>query len=43
MGTTQQFHKLGIQASTGKHVLILTDELGERIELPFEIMRSDDK
>jgi penicillin-binding protein 1C len=43
MGTTQQFHKLGIQAGAGKHVLILTDELGERIELPFEIMRSDDK
>lgn len=40
IGSTEQFHKLGIQAPAGKHILVIEDELGERIELPFELVRS---
>ncbi|MCG9881477.1 MAG: penicillin-binding protein 1C [Bacteroidia bacterium] len=40
LGSTQQFHKLGIQAPAGKHLLVVEDEFGERIELPFELVRS---
>ena len=40
IGTTQEFHKLALSPEAGKHLLILEDELGERIELPFEVVRN---
>jgi penicillin-binding protein 1C len=38
IGTTRSFHQMGLNPSAGKHLLILIDEKGERIELPFEVL-----
>jgi len=40
LGTTREFHQMGISPPAGKHQLIVEDENGERIELPFEVVRN---
>ncbi len=40
IGTTREFHQMGISPPAGKHQLIVEDENGERIELPFEVVRN---
>ncbi len=37
-GTTKDFHHLALRPSTGKHLLKLIDEKGEKITVPFEII-----
>lgn len=38
IGQTQQFHKMGLHPSFGKHVLTLVDENGEKLTVPFEVI-----
>jgi penicillin-binding protein 1C len=40
IGTTKEFHQLGIAPPNGRHILLVEDENGERIELPFEVVRN---
>ena len=40
IGSTKEFHQMGISPPSGKHVLLVEDENGERIELPFEVVRN---
>lgn len=40
LGSTKEFHQLGISPPAGKHLLLVEDENGERIELPFEVVRN---
>jgi penicillin-binding protein 1C len=39
LGSTRSFHQMGLNPSEGKHLLILIDEKGERLELPFESLK----
>ncbi len=39
VGSTKTFHQLAINPEPGKHVLVVTDENGERIEQPFEVIK----
>jgi penicillin-binding protein 1C len=39
MGTTQEFHQMGLSPAPGKHQLVLVDENGERLEQNFEVLR----
>ena len=36
---TKQIHQISVNPSKGKHMLILTDEFGEMISVPFEITK----
>jgi penicillin-binding protein 1C len=38
IGTTRNFHQMALDPPPGKHLLVITDEFGERIEQPFEIL-----
>lgn len=40
IGTTREFHRMGLSPSEGWHTLLLVDENGERMELPFQVYRS---
>ncbi len=35
---TNDFHQISVQPSEGKHLLILVDEKGERLQVPFEVI-----
>jgi penicillin-binding protein 1C len=39
LGTTHEFHQMGLNPTQGKHLLVLVDEQGERLELPFEVLK----
>jgi penicillin-binding protein 1C len=39
IGTTQEFHQMGLSPAPGKHQLVLVDENGERLEQNFEVLR----
>ncbi|OYU94519.1 MAG: penicillin-binding protein 1C [Bacteroidetes bacterium B1(2017)] len=39
MGSTKEFHQLGLNPSIGKHTLVLVDENGERLEQTFEVIK----
>ncbi|MCF8427353.1 MAG: penicillin-binding protein 1C [Bacteroidia bacterium] len=39
IGTTKEFHQLGLNPSIGLHHLVLVDENGERLELSFEVLK----
>jgi len=43
LGTTQNFHQLAVQPTTGKHRLAVVDEAGNRIERGFEVLINADK
>ncbi|MES2567414.1 MAG: penicillin-binding protein 1C [Bacteroidota bacterium] len=38
VGTTRNFHQLGFNPSKGKHMLSLSDNTGETLNVPFEII-----
>ncbi|MDZ4668760.1 MAG: penicillin-binding protein 1C [bacterium] len=38
LGSSRNFHQMGLNPSAGKHVLTLIDQKGERLELPFEVL-----
>ena len=38
VGTTKNIHQLGLTPSKGKHMLTITDNLGETMNIPFEVM-----
>lgn len=39
LGTTREFHQMSLAPTPGKHLLVLVDEKGERLELAFEIIK----
>ncbi len=39
IGCTREFHQMGLNPSPGKHVLVLVDENGERLEQYFEVIK----
>jgi penicillin-binding protein 1C len=39
IGKTKEFHQMALNPSIGKHLLILVDENGERLEQHFEILQ----
>jgi penicillin-binding protein 1C len=39
IGTTKEFHQMGLHPSIGKHTLILIDEHGDRLEQHFDIIK----
>lgn len=38
IGETRNFHHIAVEPKPGKHLLILTDEKGEMLKVPFEIL-----
>lgn len=38
VGTTSDIHQLGLSPAKGKHMLSLTDEQGETLTIPFEVV-----
>jgi len=38
VGTTQDIHQLGLNPSKGKHMLSLSDNTGETLNIPFEVV-----
>ena len=38
VGTTRNIHELGVSPEKGKHMLTLTDNVGETMNIPFEVM-----
>lgn len=42
LGTTQTFHEIALQPAAGKHLLVLVDENGQRLEREFEILERGD-
>ena len=38
IGTTKDIHQLGITASKGKHMLSISDNTGETLTIPFEVL-----
>ncbi|MES2627646.1 MAG: penicillin-binding protein 1C [Bacteroidota bacterium] len=38
VGSTKAFHHIAIRPEPGKHILVVTDESGERLEQPFEVL-----
>ncbi len=43
MGSTSQFHQLGLNPEKGHHVLTITDEFGETLTIPFEVVSEKKK
>ncbi len=41
LGSTKGFHQMGINADPGKHVLVLVDQDGERVEQYFEVLKKE--
>ncbi|RZJ24340.1 MAG: penicillin-binding protein 1C, partial [Flavobacterium sp.] len=39
IGTTQDFHQMALAPAAGKHLLVLIDEFGERLEQNFEVVK----
>jgi penicillin-binding protein 1C len=38
LGSTSRFHQMGLNPEKGEHVLTLTDEKGEMLTIPFEVI-----
>ena len=38
VGTTRNIHELGVSPEKGKHMLTITDNVGETMNIPFEVM-----
>ena len=38
LGVTRDFHQMGLAPAPGKHLLVLTDEYGERLERRFSVI-----
>lgn len=43
VGTTQNFHQLGLNPSSGKHILTLVDENGVSVSREFEILEKENR
>lgn len=43
IGSTQNFHELEVSPSKGKHLLVIVDEEGNRLEQTFEILEKSKK
>ena len=43
IGTTQNFHQLGLNPSAGKHILTLVDENGVSVSRQFEILEKENR
>lgn len=43
VGTTQNFHQMGLNPSPGKHILTLVDENGISVSREFEILEKEDR
>ncbi len=43
VGTTQNFHQLGLNPSPGKHILTLVDENGVSVSREFEILEKENR
>ena len=43
IGTTQQFHQMGVNPSPGKHTLTVEDENGESVTRSFEVLNKENK
>lgn len=43
IGTTQNFHQMGLNPAPGKHILTLVDENGGRISREFEILEKEQR
>jgi penicillin-binding protein 1C len=41
LGETREFHKLAADPAPGRHVLLLVDDKGERLEQAFEVLARD--
>lgn len=41
IGTTQNFHQMGLNPAPGKHILTLVDENGSRVSREFEILEKE--
>lgn len=39
IGSTREFHQMSLAPTPGKHLLVLVDEKGERLEQAFEIIK----
>jgi penicillin-binding protein 1C len=42
LGQTREFHKLAVDPAPGRHVLLLVDNRGERLEQEFEALSRDE-
>ncbi|HKP94210.1 MAG TPA: penicillin-binding protein 1C [Fibrobacteria bacterium] len=42
LGMTREFHKMEIDPGPGRHVLLLVDDRGERLEHAFEVLSRED-
>jgi penicillin-binding protein 1C len=42
LGQTREFHKMAVDPSPGRHVLLLVDDRGERLEQAFEVLSRAD-
>ena len=38
VGTTRDIHQLGLNPTKGKHMLSLSDNTGETLNIPFEVV-----
>jgi penicillin-binding protein 1C len=38
IGTTRDIHQLGLNPTKGKHMLSLSDNTGETLNIPFEVV-----
>ena len=38
VGATRNIHELGVSPEKGKHMLTITDNVGETMNIPFEVM-----
>jgi len=43
IGTTQNFHQMGLNPTPGKHILTLVDENGSRVSREFEILDKEQR
>ena len=43
IGTTQNFHQLGLNPSPGKHVITLVDENGTGVSRQFEVLEKENR
>jgi penicillin-binding protein 1C len=42
LGATREFHKMAVDPGPGRHVLLLVDDRGERLEHAFEVLARED-
>ena len=38
IGTTKEIHQLGVAPAKGKHMLTVSDNTGETLTIPFEVV-----